>query len=665
MNPIPQTSRSRRTSLALLSSMLLLAVSSLPATAQTALRIGESVSGSLESDSRNTYSFEAEAGYYVFGHVNQISVDVVVRVLGPDGDKIGEFDSPARGPENFQISTETAGTYVIEVTPFEHAEGDYEVLLKVLEPKATDPEALVDQLMTPFSGPDVPGAVISVLREGEIVFAKGYGMSNLTYGIPMDQDTGMSVASVSKQFTGMAIMLLVLDDSLSLGDDVREYIPELKDFGPTVTIQNMLNHMTGYREILNFLPMGGWQSTDAMTRDEPIRVVQRQAALQTPPGSAYNYNNTSFMLLATVVERVSGETWQDYLERRIFRPLGMDHTTVKTRQGQVIPGSSQGYTSGPDGGFQYVTDFASAYGASGVNTTAIDITKWMLNYSSGLVGGPEAIDALTTPGITTAGDTTSYGLGLGIGTYRGQRVFRHTGGETSHRTWFSYMPDIRSGLFISSNNPSFSLAMQADITDAFFADFFEPVKEPEPEVTSADSPSAEQLEAIAGAWMISGALRIEYTVEDGKLFAQATNQPKFELSPTSDSTFSFVGVPAAVTFHWESDGTVSRATHHQGPDSPMERSVEEDWDEERLAEYTGRYYSEELETFYTLRLDEGKLHASSRRVESFPVNHVTEETFAGAWFFAQMEFYRDPVGHISGFTVGNGRTTGVWFQRTD
>lgn len=633
------------------------------------LRLGEAVPGSLESDSRHTYTIETETDFYVFGQVDQISVDVVVRVLAPDGEEISEFDSPARGPEPFQFSPTEAGIYTIEVTPFEGAEGDYAILLIANEPKATEPEALVDQLMRPFSGDDRPGAVISVLRNGEVVLAKGYGMANLTYGIPMTPETGMSIASVSKHFTAMAVVLLEQEGKLSLEDDVRKYIPELKDFGTPITLRNMLNHTSGYREILNLLPMAGWRFTDAATREDPIRVVQNQARLQNEPGAEYNYNNTSFMLLATVVERASEQGFREFMEERVFGPLAMDHTTIKTRQGQVIPGSSQGYAPNRDGGFVYVTDFAEAYGASGVNSTASDMTKWMLNFRDGTVGRMEAIDALTTRGILTTGDTTGYALGLGVREWRGRQLYTHTGGETSHRTWFGYFPEIESGLFFSSNNPSFALGIWTDIAGAFFSEHLEPVPEDEPADSASHSmPSAEQLEAIAGTWKFVGApLRIEYTLEDGELFAQATNQPRFKVEPTSDSTFAFVGVQAAVTFHFEPDGSTTRATHHQGPDSPMEKIVAPPITPEALGEYAGRFYSDELETTYTLKVnEEGKLMAHHRRYEPFGVSHVGGDEFAGGqWFLGSIEFTRDPTGRVIGFEGGNGRTRGVWFRRLD
>ena len=648
--------------------VLALLLFTLDATAQDILKAGRTVEGVLEPTSKVTYSFDTQKDFYVFGYVDQISVDVVVRVLDPEGKQVGEYDSPARGPEPFQFTPEVSGRYTIEVSPFEGGEGTYAVLLVANEAKASDPKKLIAQLMTPFSGDDEPGAVVSVLKNGKVLYAKGFGMSNLTYDIPMDENTGMSIASVSKQFTGMAVMLMVNEGKMDLDADIRTYLPDLKDFGTPITVRNMLNHTTGYREILNFMPMAGRTSAETMRTDEPMHIVNRQPVLQNHPGSVYNYNNTTFMLLARAVEKVSGEDWKTFMESRIFQPLGMTNTTVKVEMGQVIPNSSQGYARGKNGGYRYVMDFPEAYGASGVNTTALDITKWMLNYRDAKVGGRSAIDALTTRGILTTGDTTGYALGLGVTTWRGQRLWTHTGGEVSHRTWFGYFPDIDAGLFISSANPAYSNGMWTDIAGAWFAEYLQPEEEQvEPTPDASDVPTAEQLKAIAGRYQFIGApLQIEYTLENGTMYAQATGQPRFEVSPTSDSTFTFVGVPASVTFHYEADGSVKRATHHQGQDAPMERIEETEMSDEVLAGYEGRYISEELETMYTLKVEDGRLMAHHRWVGPFPVTHVDGDTFtAGAWFLGQLFFDRSPDGSVSGFSAGGGRTHGVWFRKME
>jgi len=233
-------------------------------------------------------------------------LDALTRLL-----EVEEFDGPSRGPEVFQFETEASGVFLVRVRPFEEGSGDYTIELITVEPAATEPAGKVDQMLAAFSGPETPGVVVGVVDGGELVFAEAYGMANLEHGIPFTVDLSSNIGSVTKHFTAMGILLLEQDGKLSLEDDVREYIPELPDFGATVTVKNLLNHTGGYREIYNFLPMAGRQGEDAIRREEAIRIVQRQPELQAAPNTEFNYNNTGYILLATIIERVSGKSFPE------------------------------------------------------------------------------------------------------------------------------------------------------------------------------------------------------------------------------------------------------------------------------------------------------------------------------------------------------------------
>ncbi|MFG1691295.1 serine hydrolase domain-containing protein [Gemmatimonadota bacterium] len=655
----------------ILTCLTILALSASILSAQESQRIslGRSIDGTLASESRHSYTLELEANAFVHGEVNQIDVDVVVKILDPDGEELREFDSPARGPEPFQFETESEGTFVIEVTPFEGGEGDYTITVLRVEPIATDPERRVDQWLVPYSGEDSPGGVVAVVDEGEMRFVRAFGLANLEHSIPFEAGTISNIGSVTKQFTAMGLLLLQAEGKLSIEDDIREHIPELPDFGTPITIRNLLNHTGGYREIYNLLPMAGYQGEDALRREEAIRIVQSQRDLQTQPNTVMNYNNTGYILLATTIERVSGMTYPEYMKARVFEPLGMSDTRVKGYQGEIIPGSAQGYVSAEGGGFRYTKDLAASYGAGGIYTTAQDLTKWMLNYRDATLGGPEAIEAITTRAVLAGGDTTGYGLGLGVGRLRGRTYYTHTGGDNAHRAFFGYSPDLESGVIILSNNGSFDLSMGSRIAIAFFEDRLDPVEEEveEPEAEASGSMTPERMEAIAGDWVIeaSGAsLGIVYSVEDGEMFAQATGQPRIRVIPKSDSTFTFEGVAASVTFHFESDGSVVRATHHQNGDAGMRRIEKAELTSEDLQAYVGRYFSEELETFYEITVEDGKLMANHRNMEPFALTHGEGDDFTGTvFFFASVAFERVGNGEITGFMASNGRTRNVWFRK--
>lgn len=653
--------------LPLLVMMLSVAAETLVAQPPAYLSLGTTMQGTLSNGEEHRYPLRLDANRFVTGVVDQQTVDVVVKVIGPDGDIVGRFDGPGRGPEPFQFDAHAGGVYTIHVVPFQREEGEYAITIDRIEPIAVEPAKRVDQLMQAYSGDAMPGGVVGVIRNGRLVFSKAYGMANLSYGIPFSTSTLTNIGSVSKQFTAFAIALLEHRGELSLDDDVRTYIPELPDFGSTVTLRNLLNHTGGYRELFNTLPLTGWRGEDDLDRNAAISLVQSQPELQSEPGTEYNYNNTGYILLAEVVERVTGEKFPAWMQTNVFAPLGMNNTVIKSMRGQVIPNSAAGYTWGAGGVFRETSDLAASYGAGGIYTTVGDLAIWVDNFRNPRVGTPEVIYRMTQPGVLTTGDTIPYALGLAIGEYRGQRMVQHSGADVAHRAIVAYYPEIDGGVIVLSNNATFDVNMFAEITDLFFADQLEPIaEEEESSGPAADvAVAATTLQEYVGRYEVVGiGLVIDYTRQGDTLFAQATGQPRLQMRPLNDSTFEYIGVAASVTFHRGADGSVESATHLQGQALPLRRLSDKPLSAEELAAYTGRYFSQELEVVYMVSLVDDRLVMTHRRTDTVTLEHATGDSFKGShMLLSSVEFERRFDGAVSGFTVSNGRTRGVRFVK--
>lgn len=646
---------------------LLLAASG--ASAQ-ALQPGQPLDGDTASGDEDAYTLALDANQFVLGEATQHSADVVVTVTGPDGETVDEFDETARGADPFQFVSEDAGTYTVTVTPFEDAEGDYSIVIRLVEPVATTPEGIVDQTFAVLDHEDSPGVVVAIAQRGELVFAKPYGMANLTYGIPYTLETPTNIGSTSKQFTAFAIGLLAERGELSMDDDVRTHIPELPDLGETITLRHLMTHTSGYREFLNALAMGG-VPPQTIQRREIIELLQRQPELQNAPGEEWNYNNSAFGLLATVVERVTGEAFPAWMRANVFLPLGMEHTYVRESPQTVIPGRASGYVPHEDGGWQEVSDLGGAMGAGGIYSTPPDLAKWMDNYRTARLGGQALIEEMTTPTVLASGDTTEYGLGLFIDTFRGQPRWQHGGADMAHRSTFEYLPELEMGLIVLSNSPSVP-SSGGRIAEAFLGDHLEPEEDDAPEDAGEDydpeSFDPETFDAYAGRYSMDEMPTFILTFRrDGERYLiQPTGQPESEIFPIADNQFESRMVDANVVFHVEDDGSVSTITLNQNGAHPGTRLEEEAAEAGPLADYTGRYFSEELEVFYTIEEAEGELHLMHRRMEE-PVSlaHNTGDQFTGGFPIATLDFERDDAGRITGFRGGNGRTRGVWFERVE
>jgi len=528
---------------------------------------------------------------------------------------------------------------------------------------AQTPADSVRQLVADRTG-DVPGAVVGVVQNGELIFAEPFGLANLTYGIPYTLDTPTNIGSTSKQFTAFAIGLLAERGALSLDDDVRDYVPELPDLGATVRIRHLLTHTSGYREFLNTLAVAGWRldQGDAITRDDILRVVERQPELQNAPGAEWNYNNTGFALLALIVERVTGETFPAWMRANVFEPFGMTHTVVRSSSTAIVEDRAVGYVrDGED--WREAIDFGTSMGAGAIYSTVGDLARWMSNLQSRAVGA-DIIERMTTPTRLTTGERTGYGQGLFIDESGGQRRIHHGGADAAHRSAFILYPDLDAGVIVLTNSADNVEALAERAARVFFPDAFEAQAGPPAPVASATfEPTT--FDAYAGRYSLDEAPLFVFALRrDGdRYLILPTGQPETEIVPTSDSTFASTIVDARLTFHRDADGVVRSLTLHQGGDHPATRLDLDGAEAFDLTPYAGRFTSDELEATYTLAVEDGALVARDARGDAVTLTHAEGDVFSLP--IGTVSFERDASGAVVGYVVDATRSRGMRFERVE
>ena len=673
MNPVPLR-LVRRTSSAF-ATVLLAILSATGVSAQTELQQGRTLSGSLSTGDTARYTVQADEDDYMLGEVNQISTDVTIRVLDPDGTQRGRFGGLGRGHQRFSGRTTASGTYTVELFATDgdgDETGDYEITLLRHEPVATDPKKLADQMMSRFDGPNSPGAAVRVWRDGETLYSNTYGMANLTYGLPFAEDTRTNIGSTSKQFTAFAVMLQAERGHLSLDDDIRTHIPELPEFDGTIQVRHLITHTSGLREFLNLLRMTGRRLDrgDWIDRSELIDIVQRQPALQNAPGAEWNYNNTAFGLAATIVERTSGQDFHVFMQDNVFGPLGMTGSMVRPSPRHMVPNQSEGYTPTEDG-YRQIGDLGGAVGAGAVYSTIGDLQTWVENYANPRVGTRETVDEMMTSFVLTDGEETGYGYGLSVDEQGGLKRVHHGGADVAHRSMLAYYPEINAGITTQSNHAQFSSNLAFELAEAFFKDAMELEEEEEADAGEFDPEDydAEDFDEFVGRYALDAAPAFILTFSrDGDTFyTQATGQPKIEIVPTSDSTFRLLPVEASVTFVRGDDGEVAAAILNQGGQQQratrLGDDAPEEWepDEDDLADFTGRFFSEELETYYTFAVEDGDLVMHQRRLDAATLTPGEKDNFSGGGM--SYAFERDRNGQVIGFYLSNVRTRDVRFGR--
>ncbi len=338
----------------------------------------------------------------------------------------------------------------------------------------------VDGLVGELVAATAPGCAVGVARGDTVLYAQGYGLANLDHGVAITPDTVFDVGSVTKQFTAASIVLLSLDGALSLGDDVRTYLPELPDYGQTITIDHLLHHTSGVRDYLNLMALGGREFYAPISHLDIVELLARQRGLNSPPGDRYSYSNTGYMLLATIVERVSGQTFGTFARERIFDPLGMTATFLYEDAEQVVPHRATGYA--PDAGdrFRMVHNFSFATAGDGqLYTTVGDLLRWSHAFTTDQVAGPDFTAVMLTPGTLATGQATRYGAGLALGEYRSLATNGHGGSTWGFRAQLVRFADHGLSVAVLCNREDVNPGRLANgIVDLYLAEHLGPALEP-------------------------------------------------------------------------------------------------------------------------------------------------------------------------------------------
>jgi len=304
-------------------------------------------------------------------------------------------------------------------------------------------ESKVDSLLSSINGKQVPGSVVLVVKDGEILFNKGYGYANLEHKILNNPTTVFDIASVSKQFAGFAIATLIENNEISEQDNIRKYIPELPDFGYPITIYHLLHHTSGIRDWTGTLTMAGWNYDDVINFDQILRMAYNQKELNFVPGSEFSYSNTGYNLLVEVVQRVTGLSFREWTTKNIFKPLNMNNSFFLDDLSEVIFNKASSYYEGEDGKFHLSLNNTIAPGSSSLNTTTDDLAKWVINLDTKKVGGKLVVDRMFQTGKLSNGKINSYAYGFWVEKYRGAKWIDHTGGWASFRTYLTIFPNER------------------------------------------------------------------------------------------------------------------------------------------------------------------------------------------------------------------------------
>lgn len=318
-----------------------------------------------------------------------------------------------------------------------------------------------------------PGAVVAIIQNGKIVYRNAFGQAELENLTPVQPNTNFRLASVSKQFTATAILILEQRGLLDLSWTLESVFDSLPAYGKTIQIHHLLNHTSGIWDYEDFVPDDGPQVTDA----DVLEIVKNQPKVYFEAGSAFRYSNTAYALLALIVEKYAGISFQDFLKSEIFDPLEMQNTLAFVPQYNEVPNRAFGYSN--EGGEWVKRDQSSTsavLGDGGIYSNFPDLFLWDQALNDGKVLPKEAIQKTFTKGKLNDGSEIPYGMGWHIKEYDGEKVVYHTGSTTSFRNIFYRIPFRHLSIIILTNRNTPEEENMVDLAERVIVEFDERIK---------------------------------------------------------------------------------------------------------------------------------------------------------------------------------------------
>jgi CubicO group peptidase (beta-lactamase class C family) len=553
------------------------------------------------------------------------------------------------------------GTIVISAA--DHLRTSKFELRSSVSPVQGSPASRVDEIFKEFAASGSPGCTVGAYKGGQIVHKGAYGMANLDHDVRLTPASVFHAASVSKQFTATAILLLAADGKLSLDDEVRKFIPELPDFGERITIRHLAHHTSGIRDQWDLLGLAGWRySRDLITDDDVLQMLSRQKDVNFKPGERHLYSNSGYTLMAIIVSRASGQSFRQFTTDRIFKPLGMVHTEFRDNFNRVVKGQAYGYARDGAGFRLSVTNFDTA-GATSLMTTVEDLAKWNAQFDTPIVGGQALLTAMLSRGLLNDGRAIDYAVGISHGTYRGVPTVGHGGADAGYRAVFLRFPVQRFGVAVlcnlASTNPT-QLAQR--VADIYLDDVLQPAPTAQPDNTPEVPVTADELTSIAGLyWNAAEVQSLRIVVQDGRLHA-AFGTPVPLKSIGGGRFVAMTGAPVRATFDL-TNGRASRVTISPpgAPNQVLDRVEAFAPSAAALAELAGTYRSDEIEPPYRMVVKDGTLRLERLKAQPASLAPLVLDTFTSP--LGIVRFVRDGAGRVTGFVLDGGRVRRMKFSR--
>ena len=524
----------------------------------------------------------------------------------------------------------------------------------------------IDSLLQDYNGHE-PGVSIGILKDNELILEKQLGLANMEHQIPITTKTSFHVASVSKQFTAFAILLLEYEGKLSLDDTIRKYLPEMHEFEHPITIRNLMNHTSGLKDQYNLLRLSGWTLSDLITNDQTLQILFNQKTLNFQPNEKFMYSNSGYTLLAEIVSRVSNMSFSNFMNNNVFRPLQMNDTEFVDTEGQIVKYKSNSYYKSNS---TYKEDLFNNYsvGATNLNTTVKDLSKWAINFTTKRVGNASIFKKMYLETPLNNGNFYCYASGFFINSYKGFERIEHSGQDASYQAYLATFPELNLSIIFTNTNGEINGArMVYDIIDICLEPYVDSKKSTSSSKTllTHKKPirtTTSYLKQFEGYyWNDKDRYSRQLKVQNDTLQYIRNNNDKTGLIPVDKNEFEMV-IDEYVSILFQSNQIV--LTLDDGYQITLDKYIPVAYDSNSIKQFVGRYYSPELNTYYSFSVKDNNLVANHTRLGDFKLSAIKNDYFIGnKGSFLKVVFTRDSADRVMGFNVSSSRAKEVYFQR--
>ena len=312
--------------------------------------------------------------------------------------------------------------------------------------------AAIDSLMWNYNLANGPGAALTIIANGYIIYSKGYGLANLEEDIPIISGTNFRLASITKQFTAMCIMILQSRGQLNYEQTLTALFPDFPNYGNEITIRHLLHHTSGLRDYFSLIP---GNVTEQIHDDDVLNMMMEQTSTYFIPGSEYQYSNSGYAILAMIVEQISGLSFANFLSENIFIPLNMAGSIAFEEGMSTVPSRAYGYSYSGDHYVMNDQSLTSAVlGDGGIYTSIDDLFKWDQGLYTNSILPQDILQEAFTSGTLSNGAETGYGFGWVLDTYRNRNRAGHSGSTRGFRNVYHRYPDEELSIIILTNRNS-------------------------------------------------------------------------------------------------------------------------------------------------------------------------------------------------------------------